>query len=715
MKSLFNRTIIFAFLLCLLGGCADKADTPLNDPLVSARDYLIARDYVSSISALTKIKKEAEKTKEYYLIAGLSHFRLGDFTSAAKSFEQAKPSSMEMRIYLAYLYLLSGNHKKAVRTANAIEVDFRNRSEVFLLKGNIDLKKGLYDSAELHYKSALKRDGGSVKALIGLANVALIRRKYLKAEEYYLKAVFLKPDGINAYIALSNYYRLTNRYIDAENNLRIAVAIDPQNINVLMSLINLYIQEKSFSKAEELIKTVLIRFPDALQLKILQIKTLFAMDKLDEASTLIGSLLEKQNKNVQYFGSVLEGELHLRKNMLSEALEDFTNLAALTPDSYSVNYYLGLTNLLKNNLLLSRDFLQQSINNYPGFTPSHLLLASVYMVNRKYSLASEHASFVLQLEPGNINAHIINGFALFLQGRTKEAEYEMDVVAKLAPDNEFTNLFNAITLINRGKRGEVELALVKIGYEKTERLFLDLMLLQEVTVNRAEKLEEVVRKVEEQPNYLSYLLLGSFFKERGALERGTTYLKRSIAMNDRCVIPHYHLAGIEATKGNIMEALDYLEAALVVDKRYLKTYQLLGILLERSGDYNNARKAYEDGLSLYPGDTLLLNNLAWIDLTHFDNKATAYMNIQRAVAGAPDDPDIRDTLGWWHHLSGNFEKAVSLFQDIVNLAPDNPVYRYHLGMAYMNAGKKKLAHDNLQQALELNISPEYRKKIEQVL
>jgi len=715
MKYHVKHIALCITLLILFVGCTEKSTESTNSALVSAREYLLAHDYVSSISVLRRIKEDKAKTKEYYLMSGLSYFRLGDFINSARSFEKADPSSLEMRVYLAYLYLLSGKHKKALRLADAIENDFGNRAEIFLLKGNINLKRGIYERAESFYRSALKADGRSVKALIGMANVALIRRQYLKAEEYYLKAVFLGSEDINAYIALSNYYKLTNRYVDAENNLKIAASIDPENVNVLMSLINLYIKEGSFSRAEELIETVLTSFPDSLQLKILQIKTLFSMDKLDRAGELIDLLLEKTNKNVQYFGTLLEGELYLRQNMLSEALADFTNLAAVSPDSYKINYYLGLTHILRNNLLLSREFLQQSINNYPGFTPSHLLLASVYMANRKYALASEHASFVLQLEPGNVNAHIVNGFALFLQGHRKEAEYEMDAVDRLAPGDPFTNLLRAVTLIRDGRGEAAESALARIGYDKVERLFLDLMLMREVKPYKDADVQEILARIEESPNYLSYLLIGSFLKERGELESAANYFSKSIAMNGRCVIPHYYLAEIASAKGNPMEALENLKTALSVDERYLKAHQLLGIIYERTGAFDNARKAYEDGLSLYPDDTLLLNNLAWIDLTHFDNKATAYMNIQKAIASAPDDPDVRDTLGWWHLMNGNIEQAVSIFRDIVSVKRSNPLFRYHLGMAYMKAGKGALARDNLQKALEMDIAPEYRKQIEQVL
>jgi len=84
---------------------------------------------------------------------------------------------------------------------------------------------------------------------------------------------------------------------------------------------------------------------------------------------------------------------------------------------------------------------------------------------------------------------------------------------------------------------------------------------------------------------------------------------------------------------------------------------------------------------------------------------------KRAVALVPFNGDYRDTLGWILYTRKQFEEATEELEKAVELAPSNPVIRYHLGMAYLkhtsipkNEREKKAA-DALREALA--ISPNF--------
>ena len=49
---------------------------------------------------------------------------------------------------------------------------------------------------------------------------------------------------------------------------------------------------------------------------------------------------------------------------------------------------------------------------------------------------------------------------------------------------------------------------------------------------------------------------------------------------------------------------------------------------------------------------------------------------------APRDASILDTLGWVYFKKGNFEKAIENLKSSVELRPNSPTIRYHLGMAH---------------------------------
>jgi tetratricopeptide (TPR) repeat protein len=67
----------------------------------------------------------------------------------------------------------------------------------------------------------------------------------------------------------------------------------------------------------------------------------------------------------------------------------------------------------------------------------------------------------------------------------------------------------------------------------------------------------------------------------------------------------------------------------------------------------------------------------------------------------PKRPEAQDTLGWIYYKKGLFEHAVASFERASAIAPDNPVYQYHLGLAQAKAGKVEQARESLRRALTL--------------
>ncbi|HEX2676537.1 MAG TPA: hypothetical protein VHM19_07850, partial [Polyangiales bacterium] len=74
---------------------------------------------------------------------------------------------------------------------------------------------------------------------------------------------------------------------------------------------------------------------------------------------------------------------------------------------------------------------------------------------------------------------------------------------------------------------------------------------------------------------------------------------------------------------------------------------------------------------------------------------------ERAHALAPEAPAIADTLGWIHVLRGELEPGVALLETVRKKQPDEPSVLYHLGAAYLRAGKAADGKPLLAQALRL--------------
>jgi Flp pilus assembly protein TadD len=60
---------------------------------------------------------------------------------------------------------------------------------------------------------------------------------------------------------------------------------------------------------------------------------------------------------------------------------------------------------------------------------------------------------------------------------------------------------------------------------------------------------------------------------------------------------------------------------------------------------------------------------------------------------------LLDTYGWVLVRRGQYAEALPALERAVQLAPNSPALRYHLGMAQMNSGQAERARENLRLAL----------------
>ena len=64
-------------------------------------------------------------------------------------------------------------------------------------------------------------------------------------------------------------------------------------------------------------------------------------------------------------------------------------------------------------------------------------------------------------------------------------------------------------------------------------------------------------------------------------------------------------------------------------------------------------------------------------------------------------PAIMDTLGWVYYKKELYDNALMEFQACIEKEPENPIFHYHLGLAYNKKGEYSKAEDALKKALAL--------------
>ena len=111
--------------------------------------------------------------------------------------------------------------------------------------------------------------------------------------------------------------------------------------------------------------------------------------------------------------------------------------------------------------------------------------------------------------------------------------------------------------------------------------------------------------------------------------------------------------------------------------------------LERKGDIDGAIAIYEDLYQQNSANPVIANNLASLlssRATDPDTLARAEV-IARRLRGS-DMPPYQDTYGWIAYQRGNYEDAAKELEKAVKGLGDDPQVRFHLAMTYLKLGRQ---------------------------
>ncbi|EXI92629.1 MAG: tetratricopeptide repeat protein [Candidatus Accumulibacter sp. BA-94] len=154
-----------------------------------------------------------------------------------------------------------------------------------------------------------------------------------------------------------------------------------------------------------------------------------------------------------------------------------------------------------------------------------------------------------------------------------------------------------------------------------------------------------------------------------------------------------------ANSGNMTEADSFAASWLkdhAKDSRF--RFYLAGHATARK-DYAGAARHYRVLLEAQPDNALVLNNLAWVGAQIKDPKALEYA--EKANRLAPNQPAQMDTLAVLLMEKGDSQRALELFRQALELAPQAAVIRVNYARALIKAGQKSEAKKQLDEVAKL--------------
>lgn len=625
-----------------------------------------ARDSVEEVLRLVPGHLPAE------LLAGSVYLRLNDHVRAQAHLERVlarAPGQPLARRLLAASMLATGN------TARAREIMEP------LLTAEVD------DSATLTLAGQIHLAGGDFE----------------RASDYFAKVSAASPEDVGARTRLGVARLAGGDSERAFADLEAASALDDEMGESDIALILAHLRAGDLDKAMAAQQQLERKQPENPQTHNLKGGILLAGQDLQGARTAFDRAMELDPDFIS--AAVNLARLDLAAGEVETAKRRFEGIIARNPSR--PDPYLLLADLEAQTgaqPAAVRSTIERAIAANPAARAPKLALARNLLASNDAAGARTIAQELIVSEQDDAAALGILAQAQFATGDRQQAISSLNRLVRLQPQLPAPLLALADAQHATEDRDGAEqslrraLALQPDLVDAQQRLISLL-----VDMQRSSDALAVSREVQQQrPDAaVGYMFEGDVHVAAGNWEQAIpafeSALERSIT-NDVAI--RLHRAQIRAGKVADADktAATWLEAQ--PDDIVMKTYLAENALAQNK--LGDADTLYREIVAVQPDNALVLNNLAWVagQLKHTDAIELA----ERALALAPNNSAILDTLGMLQMEQGEHDKGLANLRKAVDGAPNLGALRLNLARAYIrlerNADAVKELDEVLQQAAE---------------
>lgn len=438
------------------------------------------------------------------------------------------------------------------------------------------------------------------------------------------------------------------------------------------------------------------------------------------------------------FPYYLRAQAHIAIQDAVSAEADCVKALELSPKLVQAQVLLARLYVVKNEFNKAVPLLVSALATKPSDPEIYSLLAHTYAATNKPTQAIAVLKRLLVIDPDSNVAHFYLGSIYSAQGRTADA---LTMYRKiLANDPRNVSVYNAIAqMYVDEKQPRKAVAVVeeaeRLGVQDVSlKLRLSSLYYQLKDLPRAAQVLENVLKTNPNADKVRYYL-GVIYEESGNFKAaqveynrigvGSGYYKDAVLRQ----VLHYHKAGEPAV------AVSLLEAGVIKRPATDEFYQLLAVLYEELDNLPAARLTLQKAVAANPKNAVLMYALGVVDdrlkrtdeavqvmrkVIVLDPQNASALNyvgyslsekgvhldeaedlLLKAVALRPNDGYIVDSLGWLYYRKAEYEKALIVLRQALQILPQEAVIYRHLAEVCAALNRKDEAIAYYREAIAL--------------
>lgn len=731
------RLSLAAALALAVSACGRKSASP---ELVASGDTLLAQGKVrESIIEYRKAVEEDQQSAVAHHKLAKAYARAGSRQRALAEFARAAdlaPTDVEFQLDAARELLAAGQFEDALtRATKALDIDAKN-ADAQVLRGFAMAGQRDYDTAITTVEDAVTLAPDKPVTYLNLGSLQASVGHRQEAEAAFKHAIQLNPKSGVAHLALGNFYWTTGRLDEAEHALAKAAELGPNDVMPHQMLAVFYLRTGKGPQAEAPLKKV-AALSKSLALQIALADYYTAQQRPSDAKVVLQPLVQKK-ESYMAASARIAGIEYVQGNR-DAAHQRIDKLLTEQPRNADVMVVKAGWLLLENKTDEAYTRAQAAAKIDPQSVRAHMLVGSIEQSRSNHTEAVKEYTEVLRLAPQSIEAQLALANLHLKLGKADAAVTFAEQAVQNQPQNGLAHLALAQALIGARKIDQArrEATLLVNGAPSIAAGHVVMGQIQYRTQEWAAASKSFERALELDPTSVEALtgIVGIDVRNKNLAQahRRVAFQLAKTPNNPRLLVlqARTHVAG-----GDRAAAESALKAAIVAEPSYLDAYRLLGqlyvgqnrlddarkeyerivkqrpqnvaaqtmvaMILQVQNKHDEAKVVYQRVLELDPRAAVASNNLAYMAAEANTNLDIALQWAQTAKSQLPDDPDVSDTLGWVYVRKGLGRLGVPHLEQSVYKDPRNPLYQFHLGLAYLDAGERTKAKSALEQALRLN-------------
>jgi len=649
-------------------------------------------DYKKAAVIIEQLLKKSEDNFDILLLKARLAEHQKHYKQAQTIYKELliqKPGNLFLLIRLAHMKYNLKQYKTIEKDLNAILNHNNLIPQANFLMALVKYSQGDYNAAEQFGQKVLSivSDHYESMYIIGRADFKLKRMH--QAEKYFTKILFRYPDDLEVQYTLARIYLSQNK---AEQALPILESITKEqlekNPKVYMMLGKMYLMLNNNDKARDVFYAIKKIVPnDTLLIKNL-IQLQLALGDIDNAilelKKLDQNVVEKSSLDIQFLrvmSYIKDEKLIKAKSLLAElkkiAIDD-PNIYSLSGDlAFAENMYDSASTLYHEALKIA-----------PKFIPAYLGLSKIALFNRQDGIADSYLQNILSIDEYYVQAYLARADIAENMGKLDIVENILrEGVNKISHDmGKQLKIYNALAkfYIKHKQSDKLE----KLGQEfitKHPHKIQAFLFQVKILFYNNKKKKQVIKVLTEFINkhpldieenlQLVALLINNHEKELALdllnriLDNNPDHVQ-SILIKSRLLIQY----------GYIDELNMFLKQYINEEEKNIKQVYHFALAAQQQKDYKQALQYYKILIGYQPGNTILLNNMAWIYSLYNNPKAIALA--KKAYTLQPESVAIADTYSTILLKNAHYKQALIILKKAASISSDNMDVQYHLAQAY---------------------------------